>query len=733
MEIWTSFGYQSWLKPNITQPTDNKQMMSVNPSSKTEPSVIPQKQMMSYNVKVKNPSSKYVWLEKEEGDYIDSKINEIWVSWADKKLLEESAYKTMIQAKQSKAFLEDREQMRQKLLSGEIKVWDDNIKNKIYKTSQFADIIRQTALESWVKNVNQTNDDTIIKSTLSQRPDLQESYNKFLLGEISPIEMSSKITWKRVPSWLENVMNSISNSSLWDWIREKTTNIVWEENMQKYQEANKNKSFEDIAFNDMWAVPSVIAGAISVPIKAWATLIDLWGKAFWKDIKANESIDKFIENTPIQKDWWFDAGKIATEIWLSAMWVNTLMWQIGNVWQLANVINKYPKIIKYIAKPILEGIGYQWTSDLVRWKLSDKKSYLTSAALSLWANALGWIMWAAQKKIAWIEPSLKNAVKQMDNKTFTKIVNEAKSLNKNMSSRNPLLNSVDEIDKVAKTISDQSSSVGKEIWTIRKQLDEIPLNISRQSIFDKFNTTLSDIANTRIIKSWKSYKFTNSWPWVSTISVSAPDKTLIKNALSLVEQSQKGMRVLSIETLDKALRQLSESSTATNTTKKALVDFSKSLMKDVDNQIPETLRQAKTKYSDLMKIKEWIEKISSEWWSKWLSILKQLNSPSAWQEVKDILLKAKELWLTDKNILEQIYATNHIMANILSKWQLQQALEQIYPSVPWVIEAAGKWIKSIVAPKIKTLGKYTKSATKTMQSWIKQSAIEKSLTNKNEK
>lgn len=733
MAIWINF----WFQPGIQNTNKKNTLVSSIPSNQ-KTNTMPQKPMMSYNVKVKEPSEKYPMLEKSEERDIDKQLESIWWNNLDKQLMKEELYKKVVTAKQSKAFLDDREKIRSKIITSNISNQVDN--TKLYKQSQFADIMRNIALWQWANNIFEVNDNEIINKTISADENMNNLYNEFIQWNINSLELKDKITWtKRLPEWEKKFWNfvkrTLNKEELTDEQRDKAA-TEW-----------KIKSLWATMTEDFWAAPSVVAWWLTVPAKMvswWAKL--LW-KAFGKKWWFNDSIDDLVKKSGIQKDTWFDVWKMATEIWISAMAINWILANVSKVWQLANVVKQNPILQKYMAKPLLklvslatkattEWLWYQATADLEKWTLSSKKDYLTSAAFNLWFNALWKISGAIKSKILPAKKILKNAVQSVDDKVFNKMVTDTKLMKWDINAPHVYDNITKKIDKALTSIIDEKWTVGAKIWEYRNALDNISLweKITRQSIVDDFINILQDKANTTVTLSSKWVpKITNFWYRTSAWSIEWADKTLIKDTVTLIKQAQKWMKASSLESLQTNLKWIVKTSNATATTKKAISDYISWLWDKLEIVAKDNwLSKAKQEYSKLIWLQEQAKKIASEGWNKAINALRKMASVWEWIETKQLINELKNMWLIKWDVVQEAYVANYIMSQILEPQEFQRALQTIYPSVPWVLETWIRWLKQLVSPNtIWRIGKYTKwynkySKWQTLaKSWIKRQATNK--------
>lgn len=420
MAIWTSFWYKIWV-PEI-QKKKEEQFISVVPqkkqtqmvanANKTTP-IVPQKQMMSYIIKPSKPSQKYSWMEQSEEDYINKQVDGSWLAWIEKDMLKEEAVKTFMEVKQAKAFLNDRENTRDKLSTGELSSWDKDIDNKTYRTSQFADIIRKDALSSWVRSVTNVNDKDIIEKTLMQKPELAQVYIDFVDGKKNVFELLNWLKWG--VEWKINAANqelidkplttleNISAFGLWtaQWLSDVWYKVVWEKINKLWE--NLGNKLENTKFAD------------------WVR--KLWTKIFWeaamKEFQASETERKWLSNKnsaeensnilrtvwgrKMEQSWFGKAGKTTGKfIWqtaleMAAWWV---AWGVTKkiIWWTAKNL-----AMKKIKSAAIWAVAWMWTAEATA--LSKEGKLATGKQLKAWA-ILWWIGWAIFA--SHITPSEKN-------------------------------------------------------------------------------------------------------------------------------------------------------------------------------------------------------------------------------------------------------------------------------------------------------------------------------------
>jgi hypothetical protein len=669
MAIWQSFSPQFWhqqFTPKKEEtvrmskaPTQASPMMSQSPI--TQNVRMPQTPMQTYAPVTKNPSNKFPWLEIEEEEYIKTEIDKMGVQWAERTYLEEEAYKTFMEAKQAKWFLNERAEVRKKIMAGAMSSWDKSQDKLIIKQSQLADSIREWALSSGIREVTSIDDDTVIKRAMEQKPELQKDYENFLSWGISPIEMYNKLTWQETieEEWTEKITSK--NMPMWQQkIANFARGVAWKEALssdERQEAINKwqVKTLWKTMTEDMWAVPSVVAWAISAPLKAGATLIDLWGKLFWADINLNEWVNKLIDNVGVDRDGWFNAGKIAWEIWMSTIAVTKLLWWLSKVWQLGNLITKYPKIARYIARPVLEGMWYQWISDLGKWDMSSGKAYLMSTLFSVWASWLAGVFKAISNKM-WPNTFYKNVAKEMDTKLADDVLEAAKEYKNNPMAANPMAKFITKLDDALGQVNTKKWYIGENLWKIRTQMKTIAH--STDDVVDKLNKALNenDIA-LKISKTSKWYKASGSllkteWKW-----------TIIKDIVAEMNALKNIWAKDKLRWLDKINQEIiafMKNTKMDSSLKNALWKASKEFTKTIDD-VMANYWVAKWEYGKLANTEWLLKEISSSAGDKWIKLLQSFKWPNWPTELKELFTNLHKRGYTPKNLIYDLHWTNYIM------------------------------------------------------------------------
>lgn len=514
MAIWVSTGLNIWLDPNLKSFIASKQKSVA--LTEAPVSTIPTKAMQSYNVVPKKPSSSYAWLEKDEWDYIDKQLESSWLSGNEKKLAQESIYKLAIQTKQSKAFLRDRESMRQKLVSWEINVWDKETANKIYKSSQFADMIREVALLSW-KDVTKVDDDAIIQSVLADKPDFQQPYNDFMSGKIDAIDLDYKMKWEERPKniwdtikdiwewvvsfagWIPKVIaetwildkqvQKLNEWVVWESVRNLAEKLFWKETVSEYQKQEWWKSFSEFAAWKQvgWDQESKTAVAIEYALDAlefatWLAWLKTWLK-FWAKQALKKSIKESIET------WWEIAIKSS---------------KLDSAWKQALNIIKESDISKELKWALPRAWLNEWRSWFMRWIFWTGKKVKPSQKS---------IDSAATISTEILKPSTKpwKLYTQVADKVW-EIASELWTQLKNIKTTKAPVATTEKLTELATEIGDYSPSMMK---ATRNLIDKLASSKNLDEVWEA-RKLFDDVVwkNVKLAKEWKS-KILKTLRWES--------------------------------------------------------------------------------------------------------------------------------------------------------------------------------------------------------------------------
>lgn len=248
MVFWTSFWVQFWYQPlsqkieedkkkkqkekYMTEIPGNNVVWSISENEKInitekQKPTIPMVAMQSYVPKVENESKKFPWLSVDDEEYIQQRVS----AWD----VEEDVYKEAIEMRQEESFLKDREDMRKKIISWKMSLWDKEKDNIVVRQSQLADMIRIDALKNWVIWFSKKNDEDILKKAIWQRPELIEPVNAFInwqlnIKEINEIVFSDNYNWldkKESPLWNNAIKWAIWRWWISLWKAEGVVNPIW--------------------------------------------------------------------------------------------------------------------------------------------------------------------------------------------------------------------------------------------------------------------------------------------------------------------------------------------------------------------------------------------------------------------------------------------------------------------------------------------------------------------------
>jgi len=513
---------------------------------------------------------------------------------------------------------------------------------------------------------------------------------------------------------LDRMGDKLQNTKVAEGIRAWARKVFWDEAIDAYQQAQAGKTFSDVAFGDMGAAPSVIGWAVSaiwdVPANvagfAWSLVWQEWGD----EIKLSDKIEELW----VKKDWWFNAGKIATEIGMSAMATTALLSKMWNIWQLNNLVKQYPKISKWIAKPLAAWLAGQVAYDATaQWEVS-----------SLWQYALAWGLWIAGNALWEAIGSIGRSVKGMDKYKQASVKNVSKDYLDDVWKktiefrdtpwlRNPIHTITDKIDDSLTAVNKDLVWEWGKMWKIQQslkwhahKLDDDVKSLNRalkeadiDAVFTKVKGKRKVIGN--IAKT--------EWKWTELNNI-AKELNWIKSlwhydTMRWLDKFAKELRAATHNMKGGPLKSVFWKMANEATTK-------------VDD-VAAGYATNRAEYKKLIELKKMLEKVSSEWGAKSYKIIRDLTHPESQENVQQLFKLLKELGYTSDDLLGEAISTNFIMDSLLGPNSFKKAIGELYPSKPWAIEALIKWVSSLVKNPVKDLSKYAQ--------WFKPNQVKQTI------
>ena len=546
-------------------------------------------QMQSY--KINWTSTKYPWLDVEDEKVVENLTS--WYTGYEKVEREEEVYKTYLDTKQAKSFLEDRRNSR---------AWLDTVKptdNIAYKTSVLTDMIRTDALEKWQQNVTKIDDDTLIKRLMEAKPELQPMFVDYLNGKIKGSEIMKQISPKVEEQPVEE--KDVAKD-LWDFFSWKSIDTSREVSQFMDPFWTKWTWWADVwtALNLVWkSILNIIPNTVEFWKWIWQLIFHPkqtveWLKSIWQWI--------------IDKSKWEDTTPQAQMV--TWMWDNIKetvtdpqkLWEriAENPLDILTVVS--PKWVATIGKEAVElWAKWIWKTVSTLWKWTAKASNF------IWSQAFG------------INPStIRTIIK--DPELYTQV-------------EKGIINSEELLWQLWKKIDNKISNLwetGKEYQTIKKIANiDTPI--------DKIDNVLQE--RWIIIKDWK-LDFTN------TNMADTSDLNAIQKAYDIVKQPNINI----INTRWKLDDLINFESKTTSKWQSIVKSIRNAIDEKAKQEIP-WLKELDETYSSTVKQLKSIKKdfLNNDWTFKDNAISRISNLTKKWNEAK--LARVQELipWI-EKNI-----------------------------------------------------------------------------------
>lgn len=486
------------------------------------------------------------------------------------------------------------------------------------------------------------------------------------------------------------------------------------------------KTFWQVAFGDMWGAPQVAVWAATA---IW----DIPWNVVWlfnKEVGDNMKLSSVVPET--LKTGWYNAWKIATEIGMSAIAAEAMLWQITKVWQVKQLITQNPNIAKWIAKPLLAWLWYQAATDvLTQGKISSIWQYWISGLAGIVASWVGNLLWMWAKAIKDSPKLYQNAMKNVNQQFIDDIAAQTKTFAENPWAQHPMKTLVTKLDDALTSIQTEKWAVWVKIWAMRSTLKTV------SSSTDNIVTTINDWLKWNDIAAGIK-KVKGIYKVVGAVAKSEWQWTILKEIATQINWlKQVGMngKLAWVDKINQYMWYLMKTSKMDGSLKNALWKSSSVFTKQIDD-ILSNYWIVKWEYAKVAEIQSAVKELTSEWWTAGENLLRKLTSPEKAREVQKLLVDLKDLWYTKDDLLWETLVTNYIMDSIMWPWAFTKAFSDIYLSKPWVIEALIKGWKWLLVNPVKELKRFssdyvpnaTKQSAKRWIQWFGKSAVTRATT-----
>lgn len=234
-----------------------------------------------------------------------------------------------------------------------------------------------------------------MKSDLMWRvSNLDDSELSKLMGEYNSVKDNAL---QKVPKG-KTILWKLWNAMKWEYVDSWTSE---EQGFAQFIN-DSQKTFKDVALDDLWLAPDVVAWAWAGLAQSVANVASFL--AWIVSPVTGEKIKNIGDIEDTLKAWWladtsmFDAAKFATELWLSVTAAEWVLWAIKSIGALEKFAKTYPKWNKYLVRPVVGATTLgEWFSIIGKWELEkDPVEIAKFAALDLWLSTA----WAIKNAVS---------------------------------------------------------------------------------------------------------------------------------------------------------------------------------------------------------------------------------------------------------------------------------------------------------------------------------------------
>ena len=547
---------------------------------------------------------------------------------------------------------------------------------------------------------------------------VKDTYNKMMwIDEEAIKEAERKDSW-----WLKNFVGSATYEipgQLW-WLLDVTWvtdyfNSKDKERLDKYNqvstdEYNKYKKWE-ISFDelkDKWVSGIYLDYENDVDNWTFRWSVEEYGKAMYNKWVGNtektmqeKMFDDFLIN--YYKEWsWAWAWKFASQM------VEFLTMPWSNMWWLWNTLLWTAEIL--------------WLNTLSEWKLPSKWEALTTTWLTALLESVLRVPWWVKmlRSLIWkTTPEVKNALAnttRKERKTYWDIAKQWFTATKNKAT--------EYLNKAATWIKNKIESAWKDLKEIRKNLKG---NFKFQDYWDAINKEFKKFETEWWWGVWYAPEIVvdDAWNMIikneEALSNVVDDKwqklvDYIKSEWDAFKNQWKTNHIKNVENFMKNLSdKIYEASTkwwikSSDSSVKAILEWTNNAYEKIYEVMWEEgqkFKDARKLFSKLKDYEEFFEKYiwKIKWWEKWKSALADLEKTRRWEKSMwkwwDFLWEFLNLLKKD-NVVEEDLASE-LTSLLYAFWiknpkQLQEMIETIYPSIPWLREVwlniLRRWMKN---------------------------------------
>lgn len=564
----------------------------------------------------------------------------------------------------------------------------------------------------------QENDQQMFDKIMSSNPDLQQPFLNYLNkwdGNIFQL-MGLKTPTKNGQAWvlwtedMANIrkrsdlqaLNRMSNEEIQTAFTDYVNKAGWIDKVKDIeamvQDINRQhlSLWKDYMMWDFAAAPTAVVWAVASIPRTVANVVKLIDQQAGDNM--NAKLNSYLDSMWIDRDSFFEkAGEFVGQAGQQML----AAWAIGSATGLTQLLTKAPMLVRLLAGWVGWAVGTETSSIISKWEnatLGEMAIWFGIWTLAQWVSE---IVWSLKKSIVDAPPLQKKAVENMTIDQIDDIAKKTEELKNVPGAPNPVLDIKSQVDDLVTQIKDDRSGIWQMLWNIRTSMQWT--KYSTDAVINNFNQMLKGkwIAS-QIVKTVKK-----SWEIIYKISTKMPktswENVILNDIVGKLNGLQSLWRLDTLQWLDDLTQQIiaGANKAEDKAFKAALWEASSFFSKEVSSNVatPALYGQAKMDYSQLSKLKELFEEITTAKWDAGIKILSKLGDPTYRNDIQVLLSELYKNGYIKDDILGRIITTKYIMDSKLGKDAFTKAMQTYYPSIPGTYDLGIQRLKSkIISP-----------------------------------
>lgn len=350
-----------------------------------------------------------------------------------------------------------------------------------------------------------------------------------------------------------------------------------------------------------------------------------------------------------------------------------------------------------------DAMEFQLIWDIQDGKLSDAQAYWLNAAV-WWI--LGKIIWATKEWVDYLtnpKESLQTSLKRLGVKDTDEIINLAEIWAKDWTKPSALQTVTQQTIKEAKdnAVKIRDKVWEEELWPIRKSLpNDVNADIEKD-LLDPLNESITNkwIGGKIVYKDGVASVEWNAWEYTEALKAIADKINSIKSNLEQKLELQAQWKTVDVpsstriyEEIYSDLKRVSMNE-KDNAVKKNILDIQEDMLNVIKKQLTpeqyEAYKKALENYSKAATRVSKIEKAESMMMNRNLTDQWMFKD---WQYLSDFLTELEKDWIISKNGADRRVLA--IIADAFYGEPIKDSDKLIYPSLPWMMEALIRIIRS---------------------------------------